>query len=49
VGALLGGVLTHLLGSPSATFLVSGVLLLTVCVLAIPALRPFTKDLRAED
>ncbi|HEY0453184.1 MFS transporter [Actinophytocola sp.] len=49
VGALLGGVLTHLLGSPSATFLVSGVLLLTVCALAIPALRPFTKDLRAED
>ncbi|MPZ85590.1 MAG: MFS transporter [Actinophytocola sp.] len=45
VGALLGGVLTHLLGSPSATFLVSGVLLLGVCGLAVGALRRFGSEL----
>jgi hypothetical protein len=44
-GALLGGVTTHLLGSAGATFLVSGLLLLLVCVVAVPALRPFGRDL----
>lgn len=44
-GALLGGVSTHLLGSASATFLVSGTLLLTVCGAAVPALRRFGRDL----
>lgn len=41
VGALLGGVLTHLLGSASATFLTSGLLMLAVCGLAAAALRRF--------
>lgn len=40
-GAFLGGVTTHVLGGASATFLVSGVLLLAVCVVAAPMLRRF--------
>ncbi len=47
VGALLGGVTTHLLGSASATFLTSGMAMLAVSVLAVPALRRFGPDLRA--
>jgi MFS family permease len=44
-GALLGGVTTQVLGSAGATFLVSGLLLLLVCVAAAPALRRFGPDL----
>ncbi|MEU6641360.1 MFS transporter [Saccharomonospora sp. NPDC046836] len=40
VGALLGGVLTDLLGSTSATFAVSGALLLVLAVAAFVAIRP---------
>ena len=39
VGALLGGVLTQLLGSPSSTFALSGVLQLVVAALAVVLLR----------
>jgi MFS family permease len=39
VGALLGGVLTDVLGTPSATFAVSGVLLLGVAVIALVTVR----------
>lgn len=45
-GAVLGGVTTHVFGSASATFLVSGLLLLAVWVVAMPALRPFGRELR---
>ncbi|MGH3758855.1 MFS transporter [Actinophytocola sp.] len=44
-GALLGGVTTRLFGSASATFLLSGSLLLAVCVVAVPTLRRFGRDL----
>lgn len=44
VGALLGGVLTHALGSPARTFLTSGLLLFGVAGFAFLALRPGSGD-----
>ncbi|MEU3626117.1 MFS transporter [Amycolatopsis coloradensis] len=44
VGALLGGVLTHALGSPARTFLTSGLLLFGVAGFAFIALRPGSDD-----
>jgi hypothetical protein len=46
VGALLGGVTTDALGGASATFLVSGLAMLAVGVVAVPTLRRFGPDLR---
>ncbi|ASR33750.1 MFS transporter [Prauserella marina] len=40
VGALLGGVLTDLLGSPSTTFAISGGLLLALAAVALVSFRP---------
>jgi hypothetical protein len=45
-GALLGGVTTDAFGGASATFLVSGVALLAVGVVAVPILRRFGSELR---
>ncbi len=44
VGALLGGVLTHALGSPARTFLTSGFLLLGVAGFAFASLRAGSLD-----
>ncbi|MEV6905368.1 MFS transporter [Amycolatopsis sp. NPDC051071] len=44
VGALLGGVLTHALGSPARTFLASGLLLFGVAAFAFVSLRPGALD-----
>jgi Na+/melibiose symporter-like transporter len=44
VGALLGGVLTHALGSPARTFLASGLLLFGVAGFAFVSLRPGAFD-----
>ncbi len=44
VGALLGGVLTHALGSPARTFLTSGLLLFGVAGFAFVSLRPGAFD-----
>ncbi|WP_181773082.1 MFS transporter [Amycolatopsis pittospori] len=44
VGALLGGVLTHALGSPARTFLTSGLLLFGVAAFAFVSLRPGALD-----
>ncbi len=44
VGALLGGVLTHVLGSPARTFLTSGLLLFGVAAFAFVSLRPGALD-----
>jgi MFS transporter len=44
-GALLGGVITRVFGSASATFLVSGSSMLAVGVAAVPALRRFGGNL----
>ncbi|KZB81634.1 MFS transporter [Amycolatopsis regifaucium] len=44
VGALLGGVLTHALGSPAWTFLTSGLLLFGVAGFAFVSLRPGAFD-----
>ncbi|WP_370946041.1 MFS transporter [Amycolatopsis sp. cg5] len=46
VGALLGGLLTRALGTSSATFLVSGVLLLGIGAFSVTALRTFSLDVR---
>lgn len=46
LGAFLGGVTTRVLGSAGATFLVSGVALLAVGVVAVPVLRRFGRELR---
>lgn len=44
VGALLGGLLTHALGSPARTFLTSGLLLLGVAGFAFASLRAGSLD-----
>lgn len=44
VGALLGGVLTHVLGSPARTFLTSGLLLVGVAGFAFASLRAGALD-----
>jgi Na+/melibiose symporter-like transporter len=44
VGALLGGVLTHVLGSPARTFLTSGLLLVGVAGFAFASLRAGSLD-----
>lgn len=44
IGALLGGVLTHALGSPARTFLTSGLLLFGVAGFAFVSLRQGTFD-----
>ncbi|RSN37055.1 MFS transporter [Amycolatopsis sp. WAC 04169] len=44
IGALLGGVLTHALGSPARTFLTSGLLLFGVAGFAFVSLRPGAFD-----
>ncbi|SDZ41312.1 Predicted arabinose efflux permease, MFS family [Amycolatopsis xylanica] len=46
VGALLGGLLTRALGTSSATFLVSGVLLIGIGGFSATALRTFSLDVR---
>ncbi|HEU5107237.1 MAG TPA: MFS transporter, partial [Micromonosporaceae bacterium] len=45
IGALIGGLLTRTLGSPSETFIVSGVCVAAIGVAAAFALRPFPADL----
>jgi MFS family permease len=49
LGALLGGVLTEVLGSPSATFVVSGVLQVALAVVAFGLLRGYGRDIAAAD
>lgn len=48
VGAMLGGVLTDLLGSPSATFGMSGLLQLALAVIAFVGLRRYTIERRGD-